>query len=76
VALLTPLVQFIFHKFINPGFFEKMIEVAIAGGQSLQQAQATFNFKMYAFGGAIFGLIIGAITSLILAAISRSKEVQ
>lgn len=76
VALLTPVVQYIFHKFINPGFFERMIEVAIAGGQSLQQAEATFNLKMYAFGGAIFGLIIGAITSLILAAILRSKEDQ
>ena len=72
VAVLSLLVQTIFFRLINPNFFANMIKYAIENGKStLEQAQAFFNVNNYLLQGAIGSIVIGAITSLIIAAIIK-----
>lgn len=76
VGLLTPITQIIFHRFINPGFFESFINYAVTTQQAtLEQAQKYFNLTSYIIQGMIFAVIVGAITSLAIAAMIR-KEVR
>ena len=72
VAILSPLVQIIFFRLINPNFFANSIKYAVETGQeTLAQAQANFNLTNYLMLGAIGSIIMGAITSLIIAAIIK-----
>jgi Protein of unknown function (DUF4199) len=75
VSLLAPLTQFIFHRFINPGFFENMINNAISTGRStLEQADAFFNLKIYMLQASMLAIVTGVINSLILAAVMRDRK--
>ena len=72
VAILSLLVQLIFFRLINPNFFANFIKYAIENSKmTLEQAQANFNLTNYMVQGAIGAIIIGAITSLIIAAIIK-----
>lgn len=73
VAVLAPLGQWICFTFITPTFFQNVIAAGVAQGHKLEELQANFNAANYRIIGVIGGLVIGAITSLILAAIMRSK---
>jgi hypothetical protein len=75
VSLLAPLAQFIFHRFINPSFFENMINYATSTGRStVEQANALFNLKSYMLQASMGAIVAGVITSLILAAIMRDRK--
>jgi phosphotransferase system glucose/maltose/N-acetylglucosamine-specific IIC component len=75
VSLLAPLNQFIFHRFINPSFFENMIDYMTSTGRStLEQANAVFNLKSYMLQASMGAIVAGVITSLILAAIMRDRK--
>ncbi len=75
VSLLSPLIQYIFHRYVNPNFFNDFINYAVNNGKAtLEQAQAYFNLKSYMIQGSVGALVMGVITSLILAAIMRSKK--
>jgi Protein of unknown function (DUF4199) len=75
VSLLAPLTQFIFHRFINPSFFENMINNAIGtGGSTPEQANAFFNLKSYMLQASMGAIVAGVITSLILAAVMRDRK--
>ncbi len=72
VAVLSPLVQIIFFQLINPNFFASMIKYATENGQAtLEVAQANFNFNNYLLLGAIGSVIMGAITTLVIAAVIK-----
>ncbi|MFN0119823.1 MAG: DUF4199 domain-containing protein [Blastocatellia bacterium] len=71
-AFLAPLVQFIFHRIINPGFFSGMIRYAVDNQKStLEQAQAFFTLQSYIFQSVVGALVMGTITSLVIAAFMR-----
>ncbi|MGE0885950.1 MAG: DUF4199 domain-containing protein [Blastocatellales bacterium] len=75
VAVLAPLTQWIFHNFVSPHFFENAINYAVQNGKATrEQAEAYFNLKSYMLQGSLGGLVMGTLTSLILAAIMRSKN--
>jgi Protein of unknown function (DUF4199) len=75
VSLLAPLAQFIFHRFINPSFFENMIDYMISTGRSTpEQANDFFNLKFYMFQESMSAIVTGVITSSILAAIMRDRK--
>jgi Protein of unknown function (DUF4199) len=75
VSLLAPLTQFIFHRFINPSFFENMIDYATGTGRSTpEQANALFNLRSYMLQASMGAIVVGAITSSILAAIMRDRK--
>lgn len=74
VALLAPPSQWLTFKFITPHFFENAINYSVAHGQKLADAQAFFNTQNYLRVGIVGALVMGAITSLILAALMRTKK--
>lgn len=76
VAVLSPLTQFIFHRLINPGYFENAIRYGVAQGKTtLEQAQASFNLRSYIIISMIMAIVMGTITSLVIAAMIK-KEVD
>ncbi|MFM8394748.1 MAG: DUF4199 domain-containing protein [Acidobacteriota bacterium] len=75
VALLSPAVQYIFSKWINPGFFEKMIEYAVSTGKlPLELARQHFNLKQYMLMSSMGAIGAGGMTSLVLAWLMRTRN--
>ncbi len=75
VAVLSPLTQYIFHRFINPRFFENAIAFAVSTAKmTLDQANSYFNLQSYMLQASLGAIVAGVITSLILAAIMRTKN--
>jgi hypothetical protein len=74
VAMLSPLTQFIFHTLINPGFFENAIRYGVEQGKTtLAEAQAFFNLQSYMLQSVLAALIMGSITSLVIAAMIKKE---
>jgi len=74
VALLAPLAQYLTHNFITPNYFTNAINYSVQNGlQTREQAEQYFSLKSYILQASLSGLVIGAITSLILAVIMRAK---
>ncbi len=74
VAVLSPLTQFIFHRLINPGYFENAIRYGVAQGKTtLAEAQAFFNLPSYMLQSVLAAIIIGTITSLVIAAMIKKE---
>lgn len=77
VAALSPLTTFIFHKIINPDYFTNIIRYSVETGKStLAEAQAFFNLQSYILQGVLAALIIGSITSLVIAAMIKKDAQQ
>lgn len=74
VAVLSPLTQFIFHRLINPGYFENAIRYGVEQGKTtLEQAQAFFNLPSYMIQSVLAAIIMGSITSLVIAAMIKKE---
>jgi hypothetical protein len=79
--MLLPL-QLVFHYFINPRFFDAMIQQAadraLANNRDPAQAQAEaaayFNIKSYLLQSAIGILLFGTLLSVIYSFVLRRKE--
>lgn len=68
VAILTPLAQWITNSIISPEYFPNAIAHAVDSGLMDQTAaEAYFNIKTYIFAATISGLVMGAVTSAIVA---------
>ncbi len=75
VALLGPLQEYIFHRFINPHFFEKMIEYSLAKGKmNAEEARSYFSLRSFMLQSSMGAIGLGSLTSLILAALMRTKN--
>lgn len=75
VAILSPPAQWITHTVITPDYFENATRYAVESGQATQaQAASYFNLSSYMVQGAVGGLIIGVVTSAILALILQKKK--
>ncbi len=74
VTLLVLPSQWLTFKFITPHYLENAIKYSVAQGQTLADAQAFFNLQNYHRIGVVGALLMGAVTSLILAAIMRTKR--
>lgn len=74
IAFFAVFTQFITYNFITPTYFEKLItEVVKNKKQTLEQAQAFFNYKSYLFQ-SIFGILsIGIVTGAIIANFMKPK---
>ena len=76
VAVLSPLVQWITHTAITPDYFANAQAYSVSTGKVTQeQAETFFNLQSYILQASIFGLIVGVITSAIVALFVRRKEV-
>lgn len=75
VAILSPLTQYIFHRFINPNYFQNAINYAISAGKLTEaEASSYFSLQSYMMQASLGAIVAGVITSLIIAAIVRSKS--
>ncbi len=74
VMVLSPLTQVITSTIITPDYFSNAIEHAVSTGK-LEQAAAEkfFNLGSYIVQGLIGALIMGAITSAIVAIFTRKS---
>ncbi|HCT29396.1 MAG TPA: DUF4199 domain-containing protein [Bacteroidales bacterium] len=76
VTVFSPLTQWIISYVITPEYFPNVIEYSVKTGyyKSLEEAQAYFNYSNYAAQSTIWALIMGAITSAIVAIFTKSKK--
>lgn len=76
VALFSPISQWIISNVITPDYFENVIKYSVETGyfDSIEKAEAQFNYRNYAIQSAIGSLLIGVITSAIVAIFMKSKK--
>jgi hypothetical protein len=74
VAILSPLAQYITIEWISPDFFTNAREFAIQSGKmNAEQANNYFNLTNYMMQSVFGGILMGAITSAIVALFVRKK---
>lgn len=72
VALLSPVTQYLVSAFIAPDYFPNIIEYSVTEGiMSRDEAEETFNLRNYIFQGVIGALVLGIITSAVVAFFTR-----
>jgi len=77
VAALSPVVILIFHYLINPHFFTDFQNYSVKMGKmSLREAEAYFNLKSYILQGIFGALMMGTVTSLVIAAVIKKKVLE
>jgi hypothetical protein len=76
VACLSPITQWIITYVISPEYFPNVIEYSVKTGYhaTRAEAEAFFNYKNYAVQSIFGALIMGIITSLIVAFFSKTKK--
>lgn len=75
VAVLSPLLQIIAHYLISPNFFENMQTFTINEGlMEPEAARDYFSLKSYIIQSVIGALIMGAVTSAVVAFFLRTKN--
>jgi len=75
IAILSPIMLFIFHYVINPSFFDSMIKYSVENKKAtFEQATDYFNFNSYLQMTVAGGLFIGTLISVISALIVRDKK--
>lgn len=74
IALLSPLHQFIAHKFISPDFFNNITEYNVqAERMSRKDAEAFFNLNSYIVQSVSNALTMGVITSALVALVLKKE---
>lgn len=78
VTIFSPLTQWIISTIITPEYFPNVIAYSVETGyhNSLEEAQAYFNLENYMKQSAIGALIMGIITSAVVAFFVKSKAVN
>lgn len=76
VALVNPGTQWLISNVIAPDYFNNIITYSVENGYyvSLDAAKEYFNYKNYAIQGTISAFVMGAVTSLVIALIIKSKK--
>jgi len=74
ITVFSPLTQLITIKVITPDFFPNMINYVVESGKmSRENAEDYFSLTNYMMQSALGGLLMGAITSAIVALFVRKK---
>ncbi|MDP5229067.1 MAG: DUF4199 domain-containing protein [Cellulophaga sp.] len=75
ITIFTPLTQWVISTIITPEYFPNVIahSVEIGYHSSLEEAQAYFNLKNYMIQSTIGTLIMGVVTTLIVAFFLKTK---
>lgn len=74
IALLAPLSQYFTINYITPDFFPNAHNYAVENGIMTEEAAANyFNLKSYMVQSAVGALILGVVTTAIVALFVRSK---
>ena len=76
VVILSPLAQYLTHTVITPEYFSNVIEYAVNEDQmTREEAESYFSLSSYMFQSAIGGVIMGIVTSAIVAFFVKKKSV-
>lgn len=74
IALLSPLGQYITHKFITPDYFENVIAFSTETGRMEREtAEAYFNLRAYIIQATAFVLMSGVVTAAVVALLLKRK---
>jgi hypothetical protein len=75
VTIFSPLLQWVISYVITPEYFQNVIAYSVKTGyhKSLAEAEAYFNYKNYAIQSTIWALIMGVLTSAIVAFFVKTK---
>lgn len=72
IAILSPFAQVLIHFVITPEFFTNAATHAVeAGAMSVEEAVAYFNFRSYVVQAFIGAIILGIVTSAVVATFVR-----
>ena len=75
IALFAIATQYITYTFITPTYFDTLIvEVVKTKKQTLEQAQAFFNYKSYLFQSIFGTLSLGIVSGAIFAYFMKNKS--
>lgn len=75
VAILSPLTQWLAHSFVSPHFFTNMVEYAVSSSNMTEaQALSYFNLQSYMIQSVIGAVVMGVITSAVVALFVRTKK--
>lgn len=75
IAILSPISQFIIHEFITPEYFTNIINYSVENGILTQEeAESNFNFSTYIIQSSFVGLVMGIVTSAIVAIFFRKSN--
>ncbi|PZX56712.1 DUF4199 domain-containing protein [Algoriphagus chordae] len=75
VAILSPLTQYITSEFITPDYFTNVSKYAVEMGKMTSaEAEEYFNLKSYIIQSMIGALVMGLLTSAIVAIFVKSKS--
>ncbi len=76
VAILAPASQWVVHNFISPNFFTNAIAYAVNHGHSEADAMAYFSLQNYMVQSVIGAVVMGIITSAVVAYFVRRAPAQ
>ena len=74
--MLAPLTQWITSTIITPEYFPNVIAHSVDTGfyETVEEAEAYFNLKNYMVQSVIGALVMGVITTAVVALFVRSKS--
>jgi len=68
ITILSPLAQYITYEYISPEYFRNITEHTVAiGSMSREDAEAYFSLKSYLIQATFGALVMGVVTSAIVA---------
>lgn len=75
VTVFSPLTQWVISNVITPDYFKNVIEYSLTTGyhKSRSDALAQFNYKSYAIQSTIGALVMGLVTTAVVAIFKRKK---
>lgn len=77
VVVLSPLTQILTHRIIAPEYFPNIIEYTVSTNQLTQaEAETYFNLKNYIPQSMLGALVMGIITSAVVAVFTRKKNLS
>lgn len=75
ITVLTPLSLYITHEIISPEYFSNIIAYSVENNRmNRNDAEALFNLTSYIIQGTSWALVMGVVTSAIVAWIIRTKK--
>jgi hypothetical protein len=75
MVIMSPLTQILTHKVISPEFFPNIIRYAVESGfLQAEQAEAQFNLEAYMVSNAVGTLLLGTITSAVVALVLKTRK--
>lgn len=75
VTLFSPASQYLVSTYISPEYFPNIIEHTVAGKQmTREQAEAYFNLRSYIIQATFGALIMGVVTSAVVAWFVKTKK--